>query len=100
MLTLEQLELIRKRADRYSKLTNLEKLDAGEAEENYAEDIPQLLREIEQLKEQLKDRETDLEFEYQARIEAEQKLDDLKDRLNTCESELRFEQFLRHAEAR
>lgn len=95
-----ELQAIRERAERYSKATSLEKLDAGEAEENYAADVPQLLREIEQLTEQLKDRETDLEFEYNSRIEAEQRLNEVKDQLSTCESELRFEQFLRHTEAR
>ena len=118
MLSVEQIEDIRKRAEKYEQSLQMAKFHneqnsqlravggfpsqdwgVSPSEEHYAEDVPRLLREIEQLREELKDRETDLEFEYNSRIAAEQKLDDLKDRLSTCESELRFEQFLRHADA-
>lgn len=90
-----ELRAIRERAERYCKNPTLSRL--GEAENHYAADVPRLLQEIEQLKEQLKDRENDLEFEYNSRIEAEQQLDDLKDQLHTCQSELRYEQLQRNA---
>jgi predicted transcriptional regulator len=61
-----------------------------------SEDAP-LIREIEFLKEQLRDREADLEFEYKSRIEAERQLDDLKEQLDICSMELHHEQMLRKA---
>lgn len=80
-MTDTELQAIRERAERYA---------------NY-EDVAKLLWEIKQLEEQLKDREQDLDFEYNSRLKAEQQLDDLKDRFHTCESELRYEQLQRGA---
>lgn len=80
-MTSKELQAIQERAERYS---------------NY-EDVAKLIWEISHLAEQLKDRETDLEFEYNSRIEAEQQLADLKDQLHTCESELHYEQLRRNA---
>lgn len=71
-------------------------VERGGRHPNY-EDVAKLVWEIKYLKEQLRDREADLEFEYNSRIEAEEKLDKLKDRLNTCESELNYEQLQRKA---
>lgn len=130
MLTSEQIEDIRKRAEEYEQRLNIAKLsnqqnaqfravggfpgpdwDISLSEKQYAEDVSRLLYEIAWLKElldtrqkdlefaqqQLRDRESDLEFEYNSRIGAEQQLDELKDRLSTCESELRYEQLQRNA---
>jgi phosphoglycerate-specific signal transduction histidine kinase len=78
------LQKIRRRAAYYEVLGDIATVadthQLSTFERHYAQDVPRLLQEIDQLQEQLRDREADLQFEYEERLQAERKLEEVEEK--------------------